>query len=226
VGQVGRVQCCFRSSVMEARRVVSTSHEVLVRLSAFSRVSRCWCSPSGWPPRRRLAFALRERWGGNLGLAAVDTLVLRTVPWITAVGVAALANARGLGASRGHRVSADLVGCRPLGRSRWISRFTSSTRLFHAVPALWRLHRVHHTDPELDVTTGLRFHSVGDAALRGFKAEWSRHSGHRSWRSSCSRSCSMPARCSATPTCGSRPPPIACYARARHARHASRASLR
>jgi sterol desaturase/sphingolipid hydroxylase (fatty acid hydroxylase superfamily) len=30
--------------------------------------------------------------------------------------------------------------------------------LFHAVPAQWRLHRMHHADQEIDVTTGLRFH--------------------------------------------------------------------
>jgi sterol desaturase/sphingolipid hydroxylase (fatty acid hydroxylase superfamily) len=32
--------------------------------------------------------------------------------------------------------------------------------LFHAVPGLWRLHRMHHADLEFDVTTGLRFHPV------------------------------------------------------------------
>jgi sterol desaturase/sphingolipid hydroxylase (fatty acid hydroxylase superfamily) len=32
--------------------------------------------------------------------------------------------------------------------------------MFHAVPALWRLHRMHHADLEFDVTTGLRFHPI------------------------------------------------------------------
>ena len=32
--------------------------------------------------------------------------------------------------------------------------------LFHAVPALWRLHRMHHADLDFDVTTGLRFHPI------------------------------------------------------------------
>jgi sterol desaturase/sphingolipid hydroxylase (fatty acid hydroxylase superfamily) len=41
--------------------------------------------------------------------------------------------------------------------------------LFHAVPSLWRLHRVHHTDPELDVTTGVRFHPVEFLLSAGFK---------------------------------------------------------
>ncbi len=43
-------------------------------------------------------------------------------------------------------------------------------RLFHAVPVLWRLHRVHHTDLELDVTTGVRFHPVEMLLSVGFKA--------------------------------------------------------
>ena len=32
--------------------------------------------------------------------------------------------------------------------------------LFHAVPALWRLHRMHHADLEFDVTNGVRFHPI------------------------------------------------------------------
>ncbi|MBI5477411.1 MAG: sterol desaturase family protein, partial [Deltaproteobacteria bacterium] len=30
----------------------------------------------------------------------------------------------------------------------------------HSVPALWRLHQVHHADPDFDVTTGARFHPL------------------------------------------------------------------
>jgi hypothetical protein len=176
---------------MEARRVVSTSHEVLVRLSAFSRVSRCWCSPSGCAPRRRLAFALRERWGGNLGLAAVDTLLLRTVPWITAVGSCGLANARGLGASRGHRLC-DLVGCRPLGRSRWISRFTSSTGSFTRCPRSGDCTGCT-TRTRSSMMTTVALPPVGDAALRGFKAAWSSALGPPVVAVVLFESCSMPS---------------------------------
>ena len=42
--------------------------------------------------------------------------------------------------------------------------------LFHGLPALWRVHRVHHTDPELDVTTGVRFHPVEILVSAAFKA--------------------------------------------------------
>jgi len=100
----------------------------------------------------------------------VDTILLRTVPpMITAVGVAALAHARGWG------VLGALVSL-----PTWLDVVLSVVvldlalylqhRLFHAVPALWRLHRVHHTDPELDVTTGVRFHPVEMLLSVGFKA--------------------------------------------------------
>jgi sterol desaturase/sphingolipid hydroxylase (fatty acid hydroxylase superfamily) len=149
--------------------VGSTSHEALIRLSAFIACFTLLAFAERLAPRRRRVIALRARWGGNLGLAAVDTIVLRTVPPITAVGVAALAHARGWG----------LLGA-IVSLPTWLDVVLSVVvldlaiyfqhRLFHAVPALWRLHRVHHTDLELDVTTGLRFHPVEMLLSVGFKA--------------------------------------------------------
>ena len=97
------------------------------------------------------------------------TIVLRTVPPITLVGVAAFVHARGWG----------LLGAM-VSLPTWLDVVLSVAvldlaiyfqhRLFHAVPALWRLHRVHHTDPELDMTTGVRFHPVEMLLSLGFKA--------------------------------------------------------
>lgn len=147
----------------------STSHEALIRLSAFIASFTLLVFAERLAPRRRRTFALRQRWAGNLGLMAVDTIVLRTVPAITAVGVAALAHAKGWG----------LLGA-IVSLPTWLDVVVSvivldlaiyfQHRLFHAVPALWRLHRVHHTDPELDVTTGVRFHPVEMLLSLGFKA--------------------------------------------------------
>lgn len=142
---------------------------MLIRLSAFIASFTLLVFAERLAPRRRRTFALRQRWAGNLGLMAVDTIVLRTVPAITAVGVAALAHAKGWG----------LLGA-IVSLPMWLDVVVSvivldlaiyfQHRLFHAVPALWRLHRVHHTDPELDVTTGVRFHPVEMLLSLGFKA--------------------------------------------------------
>jgi len=43
-------------------------------------------------------------------------------------------------------------------------------RLFHRVPLLWRIHRVHHSDPELDVSSAVRFHPVEIVLSLGIKA--------------------------------------------------------
>jgi sterol desaturase/sphingolipid hydroxylase (fatty acid hydroxylase superfamily) len=149
--------------------VESTSHEALIRLSAFIASFTLLVFAERLAPRRRRTFALWHRWGGNLGLVAVDTIVLRTVPSFTAVGVAALAHAGGWG----------LLGA-IVSLPTWLDVVVSvivldlaiyfQHQLFHAVPALWRLHRVHHTDPELDVTTGVRFHPVEMLLSLGFKA--------------------------------------------------------
>jgi sterol desaturase/sphingolipid hydroxylase (fatty acid hydroxylase superfamily) len=145
------------------------SSEVLIRLSAFIGCFTLLALAERLVPRRRPTVALRKRWSGNLGLVAVDTILLRTVPPITAVGVAALTHARGWG-------FLETVGPLPI----WLSVVVSVAwldlaiyfqhRLFHAVPVLWRLHRVHHTDLELDVTTGVRFHPVEMLLSVGFKA--------------------------------------------------------
>ena len=142
---------------------------MLIRLSAFIASFTLLVFAERLAPRRRRTFALRQRWAGNLGLMAADTIVLRTVPAITAVGVAALAHAKGWG----------LLGA-IVSLPMWLDVVVSvivldlaiyfQHRLFHAVPALWRLHRVHHTDPELDVTTGVRFHPVEMLLSLGFKA--------------------------------------------------------
>ena len=142
---------------------------MLIRLSAFIASFTLLVFAERLAPRRRRTFALRQRWAGNLGLMAVDTIVLRTVPAITAVGVAALAHAKGWG----------LLGA-IVSLPTWLDVVVSvivldlaiyfQHRLFHAVPALWRLHRVHHTDPEFDVTTGVRFHPVEMLLSLGFKA--------------------------------------------------------
>jgi sterol desaturase/sphingolipid hydroxylase (fatty acid hydroxylase superfamily) len=41
--------------------------------------------------------------------------------------------------------------------------------LFHAVPFLWRFHKMHHADLDFDVTTGLRFHPIEIILSLGIK---------------------------------------------------------
>ena len=109
-------------------------------------------------PRRRQSIRREWRWPNNLGVVAVDTLLVRILFPTTAVGLAILAQAHGFGLFNIIEMPA------------WIGVVASVTLLdlaiylqhvlFHAVPSLWRLHRMHHADLDFDVSTGLRFHPI------------------------------------------------------------------
>ena len=109
-------------------------------------------------PRRRLSQPRWLRWYGNLGIVALDTIVVRLLFPLAPVGLAVLAESRGWG-------FLNLVAL-PL----WLEIAVSLVILdlviylqhvlFHAVPSLWRLHRMHHADLDFDVTTGSRFHPL------------------------------------------------------------------
>ena len=75
------------------------SSEALVRVSAFIACFALLVLAEAMASRRRRAVSRRDRWAGNLGLVAVDTILVLAVPPITAIGVAGLAEARGWGGS-------------------------------------------------------------------------------------------------------------------------------
>ena len=129
-----------------------------IRLGAFLGVFVAMALWEVLAPRRVLTIDKPRRWRRNLGLVAVNTLLLRIAVPATAIGTAWLAAARGWG----------LLNLVEL--PRWLEVVAAVIVLdlviylqhvmFHAVPALWKLHVVHHADLDFDVTTGARFHPI------------------------------------------------------------------
>jgi sterol desaturase/sphingolipid hydroxylase (fatty acid hydroxylase superfamily) len=118
-------------------------------------------------PRRRQEIPRVIRWTNNLGVVVIDTIVLRLSFPILAVGLAVIAQDRGWGLFNIIAVPgwvAILVSIVVLDLVIYLQHV-----MFHAVPALWRLHRMHHADLEFDVTTGLRFHPVEILLSMGIK---------------------------------------------------------
>src|SRR6185436_7476914 len=118
-------------------------------------------------PRRRQLVSRQTRWPSNLGLLLVDVTVLRLLVPGATVAVALMAEARGWGflnVPAMPAVLAFVVGVLLLDLVIYFQHVT-----FHAVPALWRLHRVHHADLDFDVTTGTRFHPVEILISTGVK---------------------------------------------------------
>lgn len=142
--------------------------EAGVRLLCFVSVFLVMISWEVMAPRRRLQIRRPVRWSSNLGLVALNTVLLRLVAPFGAVGVALFVESREWGLFQ----NVDAPG--------WIAILASVVLLdlaiylqhvmFHAVPLFWRLHMVHHADLDFDVTTGLRFHTVEILLSFGIKA--------------------------------------------------------
>jgi sterol desaturase/sphingolipid hydroxylase (fatty acid hydroxylase superfamily) len=134
------------------------AYEPIIRLAAFAGVFVLMAAWELMGPRRKQSVGRTWRWPNNLGVMVVDTLLVRILFPTAAVGLALVAEARSFGLFN--------VVAFPW----WIGVVLSVVILdlaiylqhvlFHAVPALWRLHRMHHADLDIDVTTGLRFHPI------------------------------------------------------------------
>lgn len=134
------------------------AYEPFVRLAAFIGVFALMALWELLAPRRRQTIGRGVRWPNNIAIVVIDTVVVRILFPTAAVGLALIAETRGWGLFN------------HLGLAWWINiplavivldlAIYAQHVLFHAVPALWRLHRMHHADLEFDVTTGVRFHPV------------------------------------------------------------------
>jgi sterol desaturase/sphingolipid hydroxylase (fatty acid hydroxylase superfamily) len=132
--------------------------EAGIRLSAFLGVlalMTCW---ELLAPRRVYSVSRPKRWLSNLGLVAFNTVAVRLLVPLTAVGAAMLAAERGWGLLNNLALPTPLEFILAVVALDLIVYLQHV--MFHAVPALWRLHLVHHADLDFDVTTGLRFHTL------------------------------------------------------------------
>lgn len=136
---------------------VVTAHEPAIRLAVFAGAFLLLAMLEYAVPRRH-DLGRKSRWPANLGVVVLDTLVVRALFPVSAVAFAALAQARGWGALNAGAAPAWLAV--PLAVVVLDLAIYAQHVIFHAVPWLWRLHRMHHADTGFDVTTGIRFHPI------------------------------------------------------------------
>jgi len=132
--------------------------EIITRVAAAGTVFAALLAWEFLAPRRRLRFGRKPRWPGNLGILIVDALAVRLLIPTAAVGFALLASERGWGLFHVLGVPGWLAGI--LGFVLLDLIIYTQHVVFHYVPVLWRLHRMHHADLDLDLTTGVRFHPI------------------------------------------------------------------
>ncbi len=137
---------------------LSPGLEAAIRLGVFASVFALMATWEIARPARTPRLSRLVRWRANLGLVLLDALVVRFLLPSTAIAVAAIAEANEWGLL--HRFA--LAQWAAFGAAIVLLDLAIYFQhvLFHAVPALSRLHMVHHADPDFDLTTGLRFHPV------------------------------------------------------------------
>jgi sterol desaturase/sphingolipid hydroxylase (fatty acid hydroxylase superfamily) len=134
------------------------THAIPIRLGFFFGIFAIMAVWEIVAPRRALQQNKAIRWTNNLALMVMNTFLVRALLPVAAIGMAGLAAERGMGVFNLFHVRdtlAILLSVLALDLAIYLQHL-----MFHAVPLLWRLHRVHHADFDFDVTTGARFHPI------------------------------------------------------------------
>ena len=139
--------------------------EPLVRLACFVGILVALAALEAAYPRRRRQVSRKARWPSNLGISALNQVFLRLLLPASSIALAAHMQQEGWGLLAEMTLpfwfelaAAILI----LDLAIYLQH-----RLYHAVPVLWRFHRMHHADVDFDVTTGIRFHPLS-LLLSGF----------------------------------------------------------
>lgn len=134
------------------------ANELPVRMGFFIGM---FALMAGWEvlsPRRQSGLTRLRRWSNNIGLVVINSVALRILFPAAAVGVATVAEQQGWGILNYYGtpfIPAVIITVVAMDFVIYLQHV-----MFHAVPLLWRLHRVHHADLDFDVSTGARFHPI------------------------------------------------------------------
>lgn len=109
-------------------------------------------------PRKTLTQKKSTRWLSNIGLVFFNSLILRLALPLLAVDAALITDQEHWGLFNYLNTPPFLTGLLSILLLDWLIYWQH--RAFHRVPLLWRLHRMHHSDQDIDVTTGTRFHPI------------------------------------------------------------------
>jgi sterol desaturase/sphingolipid hydroxylase (fatty acid hydroxylase superfamily) len=134
------------------------THEVAIRAGVFFGVLILMAVWEVFAPRRASTISKVVRWGNNLGLVVFNSILLRFIFPTAAVGVAIFVSEHNWGLLNFLHLPPLISVAISIVVLDFVIYFQHV--LMHAIPALWRLHRVHHADLDYDFTTGVRFHPL------------------------------------------------------------------
>ncbi len=132
--------------------------ETTIRLSIFASVFIIMAVAEAMWPRKKRTQPRLNRWFTNIGIVVLDSITVRIIFPIVAVGMAQYATSQGWGLLNQFAL--------PFWLNVLISAVLLDMAIYwqhvasHKIPILWRVHRVHHADRDIDVSTGNRFHPI------------------------------------------------------------------
>ena len=137
---------------------LDVTSEPTIRLSVFILLLAMLTLLEFVSPRRQPHYSKGKRWLSNFGISILNTVIVALIIPVAGTGAALLANEMNWGLFNWLDIPALL------SIPAYILAFDLTIylqhRLFHSFKPLWRLHRVHHTDLDYDVSTGVRFHPL------------------------------------------------------------------
>ena len=142
-------------------------HESIIRLAFFFGILFLMAIWELLAPRRPLTTSKTSRWFSNLSIVLMDSLAVRLLIPLQAVGVALFVAKHGWGILNNVTLpnwAGIVLGILGLDLIIYLQHV-----MFHAVPGFWRLHMMHHSDLDFDVTTGIRFHPIEILLSMGIK---------------------------------------------------------
>lgn len=133
-------------------------HTDMIRLMVFVLVLLACALWESNRPRKHLSQIKWLRWLNNLGLVGLNSIVLALVMPLAALSAAIWAEQTRFGLLYWLGIPASVA--LPLAVLALDVTIYTQHVVFHRIPWLWRVHRMHHADQDIDVTTGARFHPI------------------------------------------------------------------
>jgi len=133
-------------------------HQFIIRLSAFFGIFLLMAAWEVFAPRRILRASKPVRWFNNMALTFLNALVGRFLFPLSATGLAVSVEAHSWGILNWLNMSSLTAGVISIGLLDFVIYLQHL--IFHKISIFWPIHGMHHTDLDIDVTTGARFHPV------------------------------------------------------------------
>ncbi len=146
---------------------IDFTSEPVIRLSVFILLLALLALLENISPRRKPRYSKGSRWISNFGISILNSTTVAMILPIVGAGAALLADERNWGLF--NRLDTPALFSIPLYIIAFDLTIYVQHRLFHKFKPLWRLHRIHHTDLDYDVSTGVRFHPLSIFISAGIK---------------------------------------------------------